>query len=269
MISVIIPMYNAEKVIVNALYSVKNQTFPKENFEIIIVNDGSTDRSREVADAFIKENPELNIQLINQENGGVSKARNAGLEKAKGNYIALLDADDEWYPQKTERQITILENRNFKVDFLGCRRKYQKILYPYNVGQNNLARITFRQLMFRNETQPSTVIFKRKVLQNSGLFDGNQRYAEDLNYWLKVSGNNEMFILNEELVLTGAGKRTFGVSGLSANLVEMEKGFQKNLKEMVTLKKIGIGGYMGYFIFYKLKYIFRISRNKMLKLQGK
>lgn len=268
MISVIIPMYNAEKVIVNALDSVKNQT-SKHDFEILVVNDGSVDKSKEVVETYIQQNPELNILLINQENGGVSKARNTGLEAAKGDYIALLDSDDEWYPQKTERQISVLENGNLAVDFIGSRRTNHEILYPYKIDKNNLALITFRKLMFRNETQPSTVIFKRKVLDNSGLFDGNQRYSEDLNYWLKVSEHNKMYILNEELVLTGAGKRTFGVSGLSANLVEMEKGFQKNLKEVFKLERIGIADYIGYFIFYKLKYIFRISRNKMLKFQGK
>lgn len=262
-------MYNAELVIINALDSVKNQTFPTERFEIIIVNDGSSDRSREVVENYIQENLHLNIQLINQENGGVSKARNTGLKLAKGHYIALLDADDEWYPTKIERQMSFLESKKFEIDFLGCRRKKHEILYPYKVGENNLANISFRNLMFRNETQPSTVIFKRKVLDNSGYFDDNQRYAEDLNYWLKVSEHNKMFILNEELVLVGAGKRTFGVSGLSANLEEMEKGFQKNLKEMFSLRRINFTEYVLYFVFYKFKYIFRIYRNQYLKLLGK
>ena len=123
--------------------------------------------------------------------------------------------------------------------------------------------------MFRNETQPSTVVFKRKVLENSGLFDENQRYAEDLNYWLKVSEHNKMYILNEELVLAGGGKRTFGVSGLSANLGAMEKGFQKNLKEILKLKRISFPEYIGYYIFYRVKYIVRFTRNKILKIQGK
>lgn len=269
MISVIIPMYNAELVILNALESVKKQTFPTERFEIIIVNDGSTDRSRQVVENYILTNSDLNIQLINQDNCGVSKARNTGLKKAKGDFIALLDADDEWYPQKTERQMNFLESKKFKIDFLSCRRKNHEILYPYKVDKNNLANISFRNLMFRNETQPSTVIFKRKVLDNSGFFDDNQRYAEDLNYWLKVSEHNKMCILNEELVLAGAGKRTFGVSGLSANLNEMEKGFQKNLKEVLSVKRINFIEYIAYYLFYKLKYLVRVSRNQFLKLQGK
>lgn len=268
MISVIIPLYNAENSIEKALQSIKNQTWTGD-FEILVINDGSTDKSKKVVETYIQKNSELKIQLINQENGGVSKARNTGLELAKGEYIALLDSDDEWYPQKTERQMIFLESSTEEIDFLGCRRKNHEILYPYKIEHNNLALISFRELMFRNETQPSTVIFKSKVLKNSGLFDAKQRYAEDLNYWLKISEHNKMYILNEELVLTGAGKRTFGVSGLSANLGAMEKGFQKNLKEMYRLNRIGITQYIGYFIFYKVKYIFRVSRNKMLKLQGK
>lgn len=263
MISVIIPLYNAEKSIEKSLNSIKNQTW-KGDFEIIVVNDGSTDFSKEIVENYISKNPEQNIILINQENKGVSGARNSALKMAKGNIIALLDADDEWYPQKTEIQMKLLQDETFKIDFLGCRRKNQKILYPFKVKKNNLAKITFRKLMFRNETQPSTVLFKRKILENTGYFDDSQKFAEDLNYWLKISENNKMYILNFELVIAGLGKRTFGVSGLSANLPEMEKGFQKNLKEIYHSKRIGFLEYILYFIFYKAKYIFRLFRNFFL-----
>ena len=262
-------MYNAENVILNALNSVKNQIFPQEKFEIIVVNDGSTDKSREVVENYIQKNSDLQIQLLNQENGGVSKARNTGLKIAKGHFIALLDSDDEWYPMKTENQMSILENKDFNIDFLSCRRKNHKILYPYKINERNLVKVSFRQLMIRNEIQPSTVIFKRKVLENSGNFDNEQRYAEDLNFWLKVSEHHRMAILNKELVVAGSGKRTFGVSGLSANLKAMEKGFQKNLKEVLNQERINFIEYVGYFLFYKMKYMVRIGRNIMLNLQGK
>lgn len=269
MISVIIPMYNAENVILNALNSVKNQTFPLEKFEVIVVDDRSTDKSREVVDSYLQNNPALKIQLVTQENGGVSTARNTGLKISKGDFIALLDSDDEWYPKKIENQIKVLENKDFQIDFLSCRRKNHNILYPYKVDENNLVQVSFRQLMIRNEIQPSTVIFKRKILDNTGYFDKDQRYAEDLNYWLKVSEHNKIAILNEELVVAGSGKRTFGVSGLSANLEEMEKGFLKNLKEVLNQERIIFIEYIGYFLFYKMKYMVRICRNKMLDLQGK
>ena len=116
-ISVIIPVYNAEESIEKCLDSIKNQTW-KGEFEIIVINDGSADRSGEILENYRKKNPEMPIQLINQENGGVSKARNTGLKIAKGDYIALLDSDDEWLPEKTEKQMKYLVNQNFGVDFL-------------------------------------------------------------------------------------------------------------------------------------------------------
>ncbi|MDR2206774.1 MAG: glycosyltransferase, partial [Flavobacteriaceae bacterium] len=198
-ISVIIPMYNAEKTIIKALDSVKKQTDGIQDFEIIVINDGSTDESKSLIDNYIQNNPEMNILLLNQTNGGVSRARNAGLKIAKGNYIALLDADDEWLPEKIQTQINYFENEKINIDFLATVRNNHKILFPYKI-KNNLAEITFKKLLIRNEAQPSTVIFKKKILENTGYFDENQRYAEDVNFWMRISLKNKMYILNENLV---------------------------------------------------------------------
>lgn len=259
MISVIIPMYNADQSVVLALDSVKNQTFPLEEFEVIIVNDGSTDKSAEIVENYQKENPHLKIILLHQNNGGVSKARNTGLKIAQGDYIALLDADDEWLPSKIETQIHYFENSDMEIDFLATARNNNKILFPYTIN-NHLAEITFRKLLFRNEAQPSTVMFRKKVIDNTGYFDDDQRYAEDVNYWMKVAVKNKMYILNESLVIVGKGKRSFGVSGLSANLPEMAKGFRKNLKEMYLLKQINFPQYLLFRLFYKSKYLLLLFR---------
>ena len=267
MISVIIPLFNGEKTIVAALDSVQDQTYGFENLEIIVVNDGSTDLSKHKTENYIDQNPKLNIKFISQENLGVSAARNAGLKIAKGKYIALLDADDVWYPEKTTRQLQIFEN-NIAIDFLSCRRKDHMLKYPYKVEKSNLAKITFRKLLFRNETQPSTVIFKRNILNKIGSFDDDQRYAEDHNFWLKVSQYFTMYILNEELVIAGGGKRSFGVSGLSADLQKMEDGFQKNLIDMLREKRISTVQYWMLYVFYKSKYVFRLYRNKFLRSKG-
>ncbi|WP_294267855.1 glycosyltransferase family 2 protein [uncultured Chryseobacterium sp.] len=266
MISVIIPLYNAEKTILSALDSIKAQTVDKKEFEIIIVNDGSTDGSKEVVELFIRENPDLNIKFLEQSNTGVSKARNSGLRIASGQYIALLDSDDEWLPEKTEKQLALLTDKNISVDFIATRRNNNKILLPYRV-KNNIAEITFKKLLLRNEAQPSTVIFKRKVLENTGFFNEDQRYAEDLNYWMKISRNNKMYILNESLLIAGGGKRTFGVSGLSADLSAMEKGFQRNLKEMYALKNINFIQYLLLKAFYKTKYLLLLTRTYYYNLK--
>lgn len=268
LISVIIPVFNAEKTIEKALDSVRSQSWNRE-FEIIIVNDGSIDNSLEVIENYRIQNSGLNISLLNQENGGVSKARNKALKIATGNYIAFLDADDVWLPTKTIRQMNAFDKYGQEMDFLACLRNEQRILFPYQVRVDRLAAITFKKLMIRNEAQPSTVIFKRKVLENTGYFDGNQRYAEDLNYWLRISLNNKMYILDEALVITGGGKRSFGVSGLSGNLREMEKGFQKNILEMYHNGRINWISFAGYFIFLKFKYVVRLFRDQFYKVQDK
>lgn len=268
-IAVIIPVYNSETTVINTLESVRLQTYGAANFQIILVNDGSTDQSLLLIEEYIKDHPELQFLLFSQENGGVSNARNTALRSADADYIALLDADDQWLPEKIERQMKYLGNPAFGIDFLACKRTHQQLLFPYKADKNHLAAITFRRLMIRNEAQPSSVIFKRKVLKNTGFFSINQRYAEDINYWLKVSLNNKMFILDEELIFAGGGKRTFGISGLSANLKEMEKGFQKNLRDMLLLKRIGWLEYRLYSGFYTVKYGFRLLRNNYLKLLGK
>ncbi len=116
MISVIIPLYNAENTILAALDSVKNQE-GNFDFEILVINDGSTDKSAEKVQQFIDENPQLNIQLIHQENKGVSSARNAGLRLAKGEWIAFLDSDDVWLSHKTKVMMKVL-TKNSEIDFL-------------------------------------------------------------------------------------------------------------------------------------------------------
>ena len=93
MISVVIPLYNKEKQIAHTLQSVFNQTF--QNFEVVIVDDGSTDGSV----AEVEKLSDSRIRLIHQKNAGVAAARNRGIEEAKGDLIAFLDADDEWKPE--------------------------------------------------------------------------------------------------------------------------------------------------------------------------
>mgnify|MGYP000864375606 CR=1 FL=1 len=249
-ISVIIPLYNAENTILAALESVRIQRNVTAVFEIIVINDGSTDRSAQVVKDYISHHPEMNILLISQpQNKGVSAARNAGLKRSSGDFIAFLDADDEWLPEKTEFQLNCLFDH--EVDFISCRRNNSVLKFPYAV-ENGWARITFRKQMLRNEAQPSTVLFKRKILTNTGFFDENQRYAEDVQYWLRISRKNKMYILDKNLVLAGGGKRTFGVSGLSADLYQMHRGYCKNLEDMYRFGWISLSG----FIFYLLLTLF-------------
>jgi len=262
-ISVIIPVYNAEKSIEKSLDSIKNQTW-KGEFEIIVVNDGSTDQSSEIIENYRKENQEMNIVFMSQENGGVSKARNTAMKIAKGEYIALLDSDDVWLPEKTEKQMGLITGENKNIDFITSLWNDEKVGFPYSINlQNQMVDVTLKKLLIKITGQTSTAIFKRKILENTGYFDENQKYSEDANYWMKISEKNKMYLLPENLVFAGGGKKSFGTSGLSANLKEMEKGIQKNIREMYQAKRINFAQYLFYFVFSKLKYWVRPLRAKI------
>ena len=261
MISVIIPVYNAEKSIEKSLISIKNQTW-EGVFEIILVNDGSSDRSKTIIENYQQNHQDQNIILINQENRGVSKARNAAMKIAQGDYIALLDSDDAWLPEKTEKQMKFLENQN--IDFITSLWNNENITFPYKLHPpNKLVKITLKKLLFKITGQTSTAIFKRKIFENTGFFDENQNYSEDANYWMRISEKNQMYILPEKLVIAGNGKKSFGFSGLSANLKEMEKGIQKNIWEMYQTKRINFPEYLFYFVISKLKFAIRPLRAKL------
>lgn len=245
--------------------SVKCQSYPAD-FEVIVINDGSTDDSRDLVERYIRDNPNMDITLINQSNKGVSNARNRGLNIAKGIYIALLDADDEWLPNKIEKQMKYIRNEG--IDLLASERNHHKMKYPYSADYQGLARVTLQKLLIRNEIATTTVIFKRKILTAGLFFDDQQRYAEDVNYWMRISLNFNLFILAETLVITGGGKRSFGVSGLSANLSEMAKGFQKNLYDLYQLKALSLVQLIFYSLFYRVKYFILLFRNFLYQLNN-
>lgn len=116
MISVIIPAFNAGPYIEKAISSILSQTY--KDTEIIVVNDGSTDSTQSIVEAIASEYPQ--ITLINVENGGVSYARNIGIDHAKGEYIAFLDADDTYYPDAFERMLNCIETHNADI----CATRY-------------------------------------------------------------------------------------------------------------------------------------------------
>ena len=156
-----------------------------------------------------------------------------------------------------------LEDINLQIDFITSLWNDEKIIFPYKInGENNLVEITLKKLMLKITGQTSTALFKRNVLDNTGFFDENQRYAEDANYWMRISEHNSMYLLPEKLVIAGNGKRGFGISGLSANLPEMEKGIQKNILEMYQSQRISYFQYVFYFVISKLKYWVRPFRVK-------
>ncbi|MCR5546946.1 MAG: glycosyltransferase, partial [Lachnospiraceae bacterium] len=108
LVSIITPLYNGKNYIVSTMESVIDQTY--ENWEMIIVDDGSTDGSKELVEEFLSNRKESRIKLFeNPSNLGISATRNSGLEKAKGQYICFLDSDDLWDQNKIEKELSFLQ----------------------------------------------------------------------------------------------------------------------------------------------------------------
>lgn len=253
LISVIIPMYNASETIVKVLNSIKNQTLDCD-YEVLVVNDGSKDDSKSKVEHYILDNPDSNLTLIDKPNGGVSTARNAGLKACKGDFIAFLDSDDEWYPDKLEKQLKLLES-NPEIDLLGCGFDG---LYFTNVPEDSLLKIDINKLIFKNYFQPSTVIMKRKVFEVIGYFDENQKHAEEGNYFIRIANRFDCYFCNMKVINYGDGKSGFGASGLSANLKEMHLGFIKNLKFAYENQLISLNKYILACVYEQIKYLRRM-----------
>jgi glycosyltransferase involved in cell wall biosynthesis len=259
-ISVVIPMYNSENTIVRALNSIKEQTKFEKISEIIIVNDGSTDNSLEIVEEYKRINKEMPIVLITQKNGGVSSARNLGISKAKSEWIALLDSDDEWLPNKILLQVNaLLENP--EIDFLGgdISEKKTKILFK---TINRLYHANIVDLTLKVFPQTSTAIFRKRIFEEIGGYDEKQKYGEDANYFMKICKHYNCYHLPKQMVRYDGGKPAFGFSGLSANLKKMHDGSLKNIKELKDDKSISGIFYIFLRIFYELKYIRRVFVTK-------
>ena len=253
-ISVVIPMYNSEQSISKVLTSIINQTYSAYIAEIIVINDGSTDNSRQIVEA-IRSNSSLKINLVNCKNGGVSRARNIGLSKVKTKWIALCDSDDEWMRDKIEHQVRIINSKS-DIDFLGGN--HVPWMQKYFLKKiDRLRRISIKDLCMKILPQTSTAIFRKKIFEEIGGYDEKQNYAEDGNFFMKIAAKYKYYYDPKQVVIYGDGKNGFGESGLSANIGEMHKGIEKNLKEMYEKGYISKLFLMLSLLLEKIKYLRR------------
>ncbi len=262
-ISVIIPVYNRQDTIIDALDSVKNQTSIKEIIQIIVVDDGSSDNSIEIIEKYMSDNPELPIELYKQKNGGASVARNTGLKNAKGEWIAFLDSDDEWLPNKIKRQLEVISSTP-EIDFLGtgCDDIPLRILFK---KIDNLYKASVNDLVVKCFPCTPTILMRKKIFDEIGGFDEHWRYAEDGEYFTRICLNYNYYYLPESHVKTGHGKRSFGENGLSSNLKAMYEGNINIIKRLRKEKNISTTFYITLRLFYFLKYIRRIVITTLAK----
>ncbi len=181
--SVIIPLYNKDKYIKRTLDSVLKQTFT--NFEIIIVDDGSTDNSCEIVESI----SDPRIRWIRQENGGPSKARNRGIKEAKGQFIAFLDADDQWLPEKLEKQYG-LHSKNPEVVWSCSGYKVVGGIREQTVSysEEGILADAIDAIVDGLTIWTSTVVIRKDVFQNERLyFNEDIHRSEDIEVWYKLA----------------------------------------------------------------------------------
>lgn len=186
-VSVVIPAYNAEQFVGQALDSVLNQTF--QDFEVLVVDDGSSDRTAELVTARYPR-----VQFVSQRNGGASSARNRGVEMATGEFVAFLDADDEWHPEKLQAQVALM--RRYPDAVLGRTVFIEEPLdnasslfsggrtepgLPDHYLVRDLAQ-SFLDPYFAT----SAVLVRRSAFQKVGGFDTGLKIAEDVDLYLRI-----------------------------------------------------------------------------------
>ena len=212
-VSVIIPAYNASKYICEAIKSVFEQTFTSH--EVIVINDGSPD-TEELEEVL---RPHLNnIEYIRQENRGAAAARNTGLRRAKGEFVAFLDADDTWYPEFLKEQIEFLTRAN--VDLV-----YSDALL---FGESPLSGRTFMEVQpSRCEVTPSSllsidvtvltssVLSRKEPILQVGLFHEEMKRGHDFDLWLRLAKAGARFAYQRKVL----GRHRIVESGLSGDTV--------------------------------------------------
>lgn len=191
-VSVIIPSYNCAEYIAETLDGILAQDF--QDFETIVVDDGSTDATRSIVAAYAPR-----VRLIEQTNGGVCKARNRGIREASGEFVCLLDHDDYWYPDKLRLQVDLLDRHPdvgvvYSAYLYWYRDNHGRFPAPQQMSVREASAIDadfsgwiYHLLLLDCWMLTSTSMFRREVFARCGVFDESLPYGEDWELWLRLS----------------------------------------------------------------------------------
>lgn len=203
LVSVIMPAYNASAYIQEAIDSIIAQTFP--NWELIIVDDGSTDNTAMLVNEYLlKDN---RIQYYYQENGKQGKARNLAISKSKGEYLAFLDADDLWLPEKLEIQVKEIKEKKVDLVFSNAfvikdseKIDINKVIHCHQGFLDSNEGLD--RMIERNRVPILTVLVQKLKVIEVGMFTEKLEIqnAEDTHLWLKLLINNAVFYGSNEIL---------------------------------------------------------------------
>ncbi|OKL39883.1 glycosyltransferase family 2 protein [Pontibacter flavimaris] len=201
LVSVVVPLYNKEDYILDTVKSILDQTF--SDFELLIINDGSIDNSLE----RLKGISDSRVKVINQENQGVSAARNKGVKLASGKWVAFLDADDYW-DQTFLEKLTRLINQypDGKIFSSGRRLRFKDKIEEYNnpllPDPGSSASVDYIQIIekYLPPIHSSSCLICRDLLVESSGFRPGMRKFEDHDLWIRLAYNRPVFFLNDPLL---------------------------------------------------------------------
>jgi glycosyltransferase involved in cell wall biosynthesis len=225
-ISVIIPTYNYGRFLSEAVDSVLCQTLG--DLEVIIVDDGSTDNTPDVVRPYLSDN---RVRYIRQENRGPSAARNRGIRKAKGEFIALLDADDVWLPSKIEKQLQLIR-KSADVGLVYCLAENvdEKGEELPHVPMPHMEQATYKDLLYFPLTLPSCVLTRKRIFDEVGLFDETLTAVEDTNMWIRILRHYKSAYVNEILV-----KIRKHMKSSQTNLANMERNLLLHVQKCIEM----------------------------------
>lgn len=210
-VSVIIPVYNAERYISDTIESVLNQTY--KDIEIVLVDDCSNDNSKTIIEAYAKKNDGI-IYHLQKENGGAAVARNTALSIASGRYIAFLDSDDLWLPEKIKKQMDLIKENSAAICFTAIEMMDEngKMIKDKRNVKN---KINYNFLLKNTMIATSSVLIDREVVGNfqMPLIRSGQDYAT----WLQLMrGGLEAYGINEVLVKYRVGRNSLSSNKLKS-----------------------------------------------------
>jgi glycosyltransferase involved in cell wall biosynthesis len=203
-VSVVVPAHDAAAFIGEALDSVLRQTL--DSLEVLVIDDGSRDETSAIVDRFARDDPR--VRLVRQENAGVGAARNTGIRLARGAYIAPLDADDVWLPDKLQKQVTRMEDCGSRTGMVYCwsvrideRGRRTGVSRPYTV-EGWVARALIVHYILGNASVP---LFRAKAISDLGGYltrdeQGGAQGCEDWDLALRVAERHEVRVVPEPLV---------------------------------------------------------------------
>lgn len=194
-VSVVIPAYNAARYAEAAVDSVLGQKY--KDVEVLVVDDGSTDGTEAVLSRYGNA-----IRYLRQRNGGVSAARNRGIQESTGRYVAFLDADDTWFPDKLGRQIAALESSGQHRACYSAHVICTEALAPLAVRRSVRYGSTLEDLLLRGNVVGSvcTVLCDRALFSIAGNFDLTLSQCADWDMWVRLATITEFLYLDEPLV---------------------------------------------------------------------